>query len=471
MVLQRALAAAVLLLALVSAGLGALLVPPGEVPDEPAHISRADSVVHGQVIGRRGPDREWLGTVLPDVGVVMNPGLHWSLPSFPAGLTPQERGLTRAAIAELQVRPWARRPSYTSAVNTAPYPPVLYLPAAAGLRLAQVSGLAPWDAMRLARLCNALAYALAGAAALLLARRAHALLAAVLLLPMSLYLAGSVNQDGPLIAAATLAAALLTRGAPWSAPWGAAALLAVVIAAKPVYLPLAGLLLLAPAGWRSRAGAAALAGLPGVAWFLAARRVASAPFVVSAPYPSGPLWPGPATSFVVTDPALQAQTLLHQPLLLLRLPLEAIIVHSPGRLREIIGVLGKLDLVLPKPLYQLWGVAIAVAVLAALLGPREATGHGPRWGWIWAAACLVACVFAVYLSQYLTWTPVGANGIVGVQGRYFIPLLPFLAVALPQVRARWGGMAGALACVPVLAAAALGAVLVPVLTAETYLLR
>ena len=70
-------------LALVSAGLSAMLVPPGEAPDEPAHISRADSVVHLQVIGRRGPDVTVAGVALPDAGVLSNLGLHRSLPYFP----------------------------------------------------------------------------------------------------------------------------------------------------------------------------------------------------------------------------------------------------------------------------------------------------------------------------------------------------------------------------------------------------
>ncbi len=32
----------------------------------------------------------------------------------------------------------------------------------------------------------------------------------------------------------------------------------------------------------------------------------------------------------------------------------------------------------------------------------------------------------IYLFDYLTWTPVGLNKIIGVQGRYFIPVLPLL---------------------------------------------
>ena len=458
-------------LALLSGGLGALLVPPGEPPDEPAHIARADSLVHGEVIGRRGPDRIIAGRTVADAGVLANGGLFWSMPAFPPGLRPEARSVTQAEAADLRQRPWSRRPSYISSVNTGTYPPLFYIPAAIGIRVAQAEGWTPWRAIRLARLCDLLAYAATGAAALLLARRAHPLLLAALLLPMSLYLAGSVNQDGVLIAVAVLAAALLTRAGAAPA-WAAALTLAPVIAAKPVYLPLAGLLLLAGAGWRARIGAAVLAGLPGMAWFLVARRLAAVPFPLPAPYPSGPLWPGPPTSFIVTDPALQAQVVLHQPLTILGLIGHAMLAEPAARLGEMVGVLGKLDLLLPDLLYPLWYVALAVALASVLVNTAAMPDWGrvPRvaYGSLWGAACIAAAVFAIYFSQYLAWSPVGADGIAGVQGRYFIPLLPFLAFALPQVPTHWGDAARAAACVPVAVAASIGAVIIPVQTVATY---
>ena len=485
--MQRLLAVSFLLLAIVSAGLDALLVPFSEVPDEPAHIARADSVTHGNLIGRRGPDREVAGRQVADAGVTANQGLIFSTWTFAATAGSRGRGLTQAGVEVADAWAWMPRPSYVSAINTASYPPIFYLPAAAGLWMAHRAGWTPWRSIHAARLCNVLAYAVAGAAALLVARRAHALLLAALLLPMSLYLAGSVNQDGVLIGVAVLAAALLTRArtvpAPMAAPtwiaaptWTAALALAPVIAAKPAYLPLAGLLLLTAARGRTRVFAAALAGLPGLGWFLLARRLAAVPFPLPAPYASGPLWPGPAASFIVTDPALQIQTLLHRPALLVLLPWRAMAAEPGVRLREMVGVFGQLDLLLPDLLYPVWYAALGVAV-AALLAAAPSSGRptsgqsGGTWGVPWGITCIVAAVFAIYVSQYLTWSPVGADEIAGVQGRYFIPLLPFLAFAMPGVPVRWGAAAGAAACVPVVLAAVIGAVAVPVQAVATYYLR
>jgi uncharacterized membrane protein len=43
---------------------------------------------------------------------------------------------------------------------------------------------------------------------------------------------------------------------------------------------------------------------------------------------------------------------------------------------------------------------------------------------------------AVYASLYLQWTPVGEDTIIGVQGRYFLPVLPLLIYALVGI---WSG--------------------------------
>jgi uncharacterized membrane protein len=45
---------------------------------------------------------------------------------------------------------------------------------------------------------------------------------------------------------------------------------------------------------------------------------------------------------------------------------------------------------------------------------------------------LIGCAWLIIIAQYLSWTEVGAVLVDGVQGRYFIPLLPFLALLFPR---------------------------------------
>jgi uncharacterized membrane protein len=48
-----------------------------------------------------------------------------------------------------------------------------------------------------------------------------------------------------------------------------------------------------------------------------------------------------------------------------------------------------------------------------------------------AAAVTVLCyTVAVYFICYLVFTPLEADSVWGVQGRYFVPILPLLAIAV-----------------------------------------
>jgi len=50
-----------------------------------------------------------------------------------------------------------------------------------------------------------------------------------------------------------------------------------------------------------------------------------------------------------------------------------------------------------------------------------------------ALAAFAVTSLAVFAMAYLGWTPVGADRIPGVQGRYFGVMLPFALLALPRL--------------------------------------
>jgi len=140
------------------------------------------------------------------------------------------------------------------------------------------------------------------------------------------------------------------------------------------------------------------------------------------------------------------------------------LAQNPWFWRQMIGVLGWLTIVLPSWMYSLWTGVLALVALALLV---EA-GPEPRPKLAVAGLLGVGLsAWAIMLAQYLGWTEVGATLIDGVQGRYFLPLLPFLAVATPCLRPL---RLPCLAAVP-LAAGALGAVTVPVTVALASYLR
>ncbi len=465
---QRLFPCLFLLLAVPVLVFSAVMVPAGEIPDEVAHIMRANSLLHGNLVGYRIPRG---GGPAMDSGVTANPALIAAGFAFAPGT---RKVLTADRLAQLRAVPWAPRAAYVAVPNTAVYMPILYAPAAFGLGLGHLAGLQPYDAIVAARLCNALAFSILALLALSLARGGRGVLFAVLLLPMTLSLAASCNQDGLLIATAALSAALLSRSGR-GAWWAGAAALGVVLAVKPLYLPLAGLVgLAAPRRLRYavRAAGMAVAAVPALVWYGVAQAYAVVPFVRGAPYTAGPLWPGtPGQMFAAVDPAQQIKVFLHDPLLLLRLPFEALRdtyeLHGYG----VVGVLGTLDILLPPWLYALWYFALAASAAGMLLARR---GDAPGWGASACAAglaCVAAALFTLFDGQYLSWTPIGAAAVEGIQGRYAIPLLPFFGLVLPRLQSAGTTALQGLLQVPAVVAAGAGLAAVPALLTWTYYLR
>ena len=88
---------------------------------------------------------------------------------------------------------------------------------------------------------------------------------------------------------------------------------------------------------------------------------------------------------------------------------------SGNYILQFVGVLGWLTVVLPKWFYLLYLTALLLITCCG-----ELTLAVSQRLWIGIATSLA--VFVIFLNQYLTWTPVGAEWIDGVQGRYMIPL-------------------------------------------------
>ena len=190
----------------------AVTVPTGDTPDEVAHLVRMESLLQGDVIGYRHSPAEGEDAGVPDAGVTAHSVLLEAGFAFPAGTVLAARKLSAARLDELARMRWGNPPEFISAPNTAAYAPLFYVPGAAGMQAARWAGAGPFRAILVARLANAATYLALGLAALGAARRLRGVLFGVLLLPISLWLASSCNQDGLVIATACLAAGLLGRG-------------------------------------------------------------------------------------------------------------------------------------------------------------------------------------------------------------------------------------------------------------------
>lgn len=433
MLQQRKKSWLVLVFALLTLATGirlALTTPMGQVPDEPAHIVRAAALTHAELLGTH----KRFGSDLT-AGLYVNEGI--GIASTAEINRRGEGRLTEAQRHFARNIPWSGERMFAVCRNTIEYLPVFYIPGSLGIGIGRLAGLPPLAALYLGRIFMLGAFLVLGAAALWLARLGAGVLFVALSLPMTLSLAASLSQDGPIIGASALAGALLTRDDarhPRS-KWIAAAIIGLICCAKPPY----GMLLFCAAlpiglvGTIRRTLTAGLFGLPAAAWVAIMMTTSFVP-PHRPPYHPGALWPGdPDAVFRTINGLANLRVLAHAPSLVLRLPYHTLATGFPTYRAEFIGVLGWLDVRLPHSLYVGWTIALLAALTGACLAAEP---DARRWRPADATVVivvLIVTVIAICLSLYLSWTRVGGTMIQGIQGRYFIPLLPFVVLALPRL--------------------------------------
>jgi len=127
--------------------------------------------------------------------------------------------------------------------------------------------------------------------------------------------------------------------------------------------------------------------------------------------------------------------------------------------RQLIGILGWLDTALHPWVYP----AASGLLLLTLLVPLKLDCKTRCRLTLFAGLSVLGYCFAVFLIFYLVWTPTDSFHVEGVQGRYFIVVLPPLAVMIAAMINR-----GLQQPIPKLAALA-GALLSGVATIEAIL--
>lgn len=439
-----------------------MMVPPGQVADEVAHALRVDGVSRGIFLGHREVYDHPNGNKVAGGGITADPALLQVGNVIAPG-----QAITREQSETLPLQRWTKERRFFDIGPIATYLPVYYVPGGLATALARPFVNTPYAVFLFGRMGSALAFLAMGVWALMAARRGGTLLFCTLAVPMTLSLAASLNQDGLIIASAVLGVAMLTRLDAASdalrrpAWWVAAAAFLAIGLAKPPYIPLLGLLFLPLPPWAQWRvllprlfvvlGAAVLI----VGWAAVAQGLIAGPVLrppESLPDPLG----GAPIVYESPDPARQLAYVLAHPALILTLPWGTLLKDRvmPWMM---VGILGWLRILLPVWFYHLWYVGFACAGAADLChgGARKPGLLGVGL----VLLVLFACVEGIYLSQYLVWTHLQFPSVAGPQGRYLLPLVPVLVLALPALRARWR-MWAPLAAIPAFAALA-GLAVVP----------
>jgi uncharacterized membrane protein len=398
----------------------ALITPPFQTPDEQQHLFRAWQLAHFQLHAERRGDE--VGGMLPT-------------------------GLPDAAVAELgtaaphvEIRPVPRRPlaqmferstpvsdsqpkRFANFLGGALYGPVGYAPQIAALWASSALGWSAEATVRLGRLFNAALTLglLALALTIMPVGRLFVLLLA--LMPMTAAMAASLGQDGLIIGSCAMVTALGLRAAR-EARWSRSALVllglfgGVLGLTKIVYTPLIALALLpVPRGRRPLPWMAGPAALLALAAGLSALwlKINAGAVVRMAPGLSDP---GAQLAFIAAHPSALLATLART------------LADLGGHIVMTSFSFGWLTV---GPVMGAAFLAGAALVTALFHGIPAGTLPGRGWR-VWGALIALLIAAGISTAIYIASSPVGSPIVLGLQGRYFLPLLPLLGLVAARPR-------------------------------------
>ena len=367
----------------------AAATPPFQGPDEVGHFWRSYSLARGTLM----PAREHGKPV-----ALVPRGVR----DLVATLWVDTAGRPDAKIGVERLRAAWRVPlapqELVSVGAPAHYTPVPYIPQTLACFIGDRLHLRPLLTFYLGRLFNVAATLALFVLAVRMAKQRWAFIA-IALLPMLLYLCGTFSADATTSGLAFVVTAMALDGD--DRRWPLFVVCAFLLAlCKPAYflLPLLRVFRLT----RVRIAVLTIVVAAGV-WIASAN--ATRNFSIM-------------RTDVPTGPQAQMVNVRLAPLTFLRIAASDYRKNGFAYAEHFVGRLGWLDIPLPRPL------VIAALVLLLLVGlTSERLRARER---LLGIAIVIASMLLISLSQYLAWSPIGADYIEGIQGRYFLPLGPLV---------------------------------------------
>ncbi len=299
--------------------------------------------------------------------------------------------------------------------------PVPYLPQAMGITLGRLCHLGWAGTMLLGRMGNFLFFVVCVYQAIKRLPFGKMIFFTVAMLPMTLELASSMSYDVVPLSLSLLFTAICFQDAFERERVGKrevavlAVLLMLLVPCKIVYFLLTGLCLLIP---REKFGSRRFYYCSaGIVLFLAVLALMVNNMTILAEYT------GSGENYIewADAPGYTLKMLLMNPMLFLYLFFNTIRTQTGFYWDTMIGKeLGALNL----PLDNFYILGLSILLFLSALKEEKGAVFLTAWKRLW---CLVLCAgvsFLILLSMLLGWTPVGQLYIRGVQGRYFLPILP-----------------------------------------------
>lgn len=309
--------------------------------------------------------------------------------------------------------------------------PLAYVPQALGMTLVRLFGAGSISLLFMGRLMNLAFYVAVTYLAMKRLPFGKEVLFGVALLPMTLHLTGSMSYDTVILGltfyftAVCLDLAYEKEQVRVRDILTLAAVIFVLGPCKMVYAAVMGLCLLIPVrkfgGWKR---------------YLTAAAVVLAAFVVSMVLVNSQTIVTYATeteTYVswAEEAGYSFAQLLGNPKLVLRLFYNTLVWQAEHYHMTMIGAwLGNVDVVLEVPYLAVCWFTISLLLLTLRKPGEMIQIRGGQRIWVWVTC--FGCAAAILFSMLLAWTPVSSRIITGVQGRYFLPILPVFLMSIKQ---------------------------------------
>jgi uncharacterized membrane protein len=405
----------------------ALITPPFQSPDEPNHFARAEQVSRLELIPAFTYDKAHSLTkadsissdpkiAYPDKGgFTVDKGIYALDHAYVSLEHNAQVKLNTVNTNSAKSLRWKTGNIYFNFGNTAIYPPVVYVMQSLGIDIGKFFNLSIQNTLYISRILNGLISIAMCFIALCLAKRSRILLFVVLLFPMTVSLFASVSQDAVLISCCFLLTAIIdsvefSDDKVYSQPklYTLIILMAIIGLAKPPYILFAFLFLFLKLSPKQKAIGTIIPFSALIFWLI----INHGAFMIK--------FAPPEMRF---NSKLQVQHILQHPFQFIGMFFNFDKANLLNIAYMFVGVLGWLDLRMPDRYYM---AAFVCLFLAGYVGINFKGNIKIRAVLI---ICSVATVIAVITAQYVTWVALASTSLGGMQGRYLIPVYPFLALA------------------------------------------
>lgn len=404
------------------------MVPPAWGLDEQVHTARAYQISTGNFYpDRNAATGEYGGLIPKNLFNALENGHKES-----NAVTRSKDAIYRKDIANPEKNKQLLQKSIRSEGTfynfgpTGPYSPIVYMPAAVGMFLGEEINLSVAKTVMLAKVLQAALYVGVCVIALriLRDRKERWLIFLVALLPASIYQASTITADTFTISAVLLFVAIIFRLMSQSDPIrrGEFAVLMTasiaLVLTKPSYaIMLAALILLPAKLFTSKLQRNKVIGIVGGisgAVFIIVSKIGSA-------YAGTVMMYKPGSDISLSR---QLMWMLAHPIDSAAVLINTAYIYCKDWVQSAIGLLGYNTIPTPYPLTMLM---CFVLIVAALYVPRVRKTQAL----VLLGLGLLSSI-AVIVLLYATFNTVGSAIVTGVQGRYFIPCIPFMAIGIAR---------------------------------------